>query len=185
MYHLDGASTVTEDSTQDSLFETWPRSHDEFTAKPCWTKQNLIKLTTATYVAARGAHCGYHQCPEYSLYLPHFYNHYKSAREIAASTVLCSWSCLQAYGVPTNDPAWERHELLRERTGVRTASDLLNAVRQGHLSREWLEFWSGLETSPRWALREYWKFAFVFGFEIGAKVTYCGKLCCRYQDEQL
>ena len=69
-------------------------------------------------------------------------------------------------------------------TGLRTASDMLIAA-AGTLAPEWLAFWETLEASPYPALVEYWKFAFTFCFSTQAEATRCGKLCCRYRDQQL
>lgn len=185
MLHLSGRPVPAQSQELASVLQVWPATHEDFLRHPCWTKRNLIKRLPTTYLAANGAHCGFCQAPERSRYLPRFYNHYKSAREIAASTVLCSWHCLEAYGVPQESPEWQRHRTLRELTGLGSASEFLRVAQAGDLPPVWLEFWQTLEHSSLPTLVEYWKFAFRFGFSTQPEASYCGHACCRYRGEQL
>lgn len=169
----------------DTVLSHWPASDVEFCQNPCWTKRILIKRLASTYVCAQGAHCSYFQFPEKGRYLRRFYNHYKSEREVSASTVLCAWSCLEAYGIPHSAPEWQRHNELRDATGLKSANDFLSAVRSNALPDSWLEFWRTLESSQFPKLIEFWKFAFQFGFSTVVAPSYCGNICCRYSGEQL
>ena len=183
--HLSGRPTPAATQDLASLLRVWPATHEEFLCNPCWTKRNLIQRLPTTYVAANGAHCSFCQAPERSRYLPRFYNHYKSEREIAASTVLCSWHCLEAYGVPIGSSEWQRHLELREQTGLGSAGSFLRVVQAGQLPKEWLAFWETLEHSSLPTMVEYWKFAFRYGFSTRAEPSLCGNVCCRYRGEQL
>ncbi|MDB5388805.1 MAG: hypothetical protein JWM11_4451 [Planctomycetaceae bacterium] len=183
--HLSGHPVECETTDLEALLKTWPATHEEFVSSPCWTKRILIKITPETYVKANGGHCGFFQANERGRYLPRFYNHYKSDREIAASTVLCSWNCLESHGVPAGCPEWQYHNELRESTGLMFAKDFLQLAQSGMLPAVWLEFWKTLEFSTYPALVEYWKFAFRFRFSTQIEPNYCGFACCRYRGEQL
>lgn len=185
MLHLGGRPFSLETHDPATLLAAWPATHEEYLHHPCWTKRILIKLLPTTFLGANGAHCSYAQAAEQGRYLPRFYNHYKSEHEVAVSTVLCSWSRLEAYAVPVDSPEWRRHGALRESTGLRSASAFLRAVRRGRVPSAWLEFWKTLESSRFPTLGEYWKFAFRFGFSTTIDAGFCGYSCCRYRGEQL
>ena len=185
LLHLSGRPVTAQTHEETALFDALPATHDDFLQHPCWTKRNLIKLLPTTYLIANGPHCSFVQSLECGRYLPHFYNHYKSEREIAASTVLCSWTCIEAYGVPQSSHEWQHHQALRELTGLRTAVEFLQAAQAGELPKVWLDFWNTLEHSYLPTLVEYWKFAFRYGFALQCESSPCGYVCCRYRGEQL
>lgn len=185
MLHLSGRPVAKEAHDSATLLAVWPATHEDYIHSPCWTKRILIKLLPTTYICANGAHCSFFQATERSCYLPRFYNHYKSELEIAASTVLCSWSCLEAYDVPADSPEWQRHHSLRAITGLGSASEFLRVAQAGQLPSAWLEFWQTLELSRIPTLVEYWKFAFRFGFSTKTEPGFCGCSCCQYHGEQL
>jgi glycosyltransferase involved in cell wall biosynthesis len=182
VYHLDGKVECADPAR---ILESWPQSHDEYLQKQWWTRQTLVKRLPSTTAVAFGGHCSFRQTQESFQYLPYHYNHYKSCSQLAASAVLCSWSCLESYAVPVGSPEHNRHEELRRLTGLWTANDLSADIAAAAVPDVLLDYWKTLQHSPYAVLRDYWKYAFEFHFRIELALQPCGQACCHYACGQL
>ena len=145
----------------------------------------LVKRLAETTARAFGGHCKYVQPDTFSLYIPHYYNHYKSSSQLASSIVFCSWACIESHNVPVGSPEQLRHEAFRETSGIRTTADLSASISGRAIPEIVVDYFRTMRDSPNQTLRHYWEFAFAYQFRVTLALEPCPDPCCRYADHTL
>jgi hypothetical protein len=175
--HFDGIAIEAPDRDPHTIISSFPKNEAEFETRQVWTKRLLVKKCGHVAVSSNGAHAGF--SGGRTAYFPTWYNHIKTGSQLAKSTVYCSWERLDTYSVPKGCGEWQQHEKMRQATGLLTPASLENAIQKNAVTKGMMDLWAGWQHSQYGTLREYYRFAHVYGFKTELAGT-CGKVCCRY-----